>query len=293
VHGAGAIAGRPRLDALAGGPDVVWMPAPAPVGVSRSVPLVLTVHDLSWVERPGDFTAYERLWHRTGRLRRLAERATAVVAVSHATRSALLQRWGLDPARVHVVHPGVPHAAPPAARAAGVDDRPHLLFVGALEPRKGVDVLAHGFARARREGLRAGLVVVGDGRLRGRLAGLPGVRVLPAADPGTLAKLYADATALVMPSYHEGFGFPPLEAALAGTPSVVSDLPVFAETLGDAALRVPAGDAPALGRALLRVEADPSLRERLARDAAAAAARFSWERAAAVLHGILVASTRP
>ena len=78
LFGAGALAGRPRLDRLLGGDvDVVWIPAPAPVAVSRSVPVVLTVHDLSWIERPGDFTAYERAWHRAGRLDRLARRRGA------------------------------------------------------------------------------------------------------------------------------------------------------------------------------------------------------------------------
>ena len=60
-----------------------------------------------------------------------------------------------------------------------------------------------------------------------------------------------------MPSRLEGFGFPPLEAALAGTPSVVSDLPVFRETLGDdGALFVPVDDPDALADALLAVAAD-------------------------------------
>ena len=48
LFGAAAVARRPRLDRLAGGCDVVWAPAPAPLAVSRGVPLVLTVHDRSW-----------------------------------------------------------------------------------------------------------------------------------------------------------------------------------------------------------------------------------------------------
>src|SRR6476646_5243463 len=62
-YAAGALLGRPRIGV---GADVVWLPAPAPVAVGA--PYVLTVHDLSWVERPQDFTAYERVWHRAGRL---------------------------------------------------------------------------------------------------------------------------------------------------------------------------------------------------------------------------------
>ena len=56
LHGAGAVARRPRLERLAGGADVVWLPAPAPVAVGYGTPLALTIHDVSFLERPGDFT---------------------------------------------------------------------------------------------------------------------------------------------------------------------------------------------------------------------------------------------
>jgi glycosyltransferase involved in cell wall biosynthesis len=289
LFGAAALGARPRLDVLVGGADVAWLPAPAPVAVSRGVPVVLTVHDLSWVERPGDFTRYERVWHRLARVERLARRSAAVVCDSFATRAAVLDAWSVDPARLHVVHPGVPARDGTAAP----DGPPYLLVVGALEPRKGVDVLARAIPLARARGLAAEVVVAGDGRERRRLEGLPGVRVLGAVPDARLGALYAGALALVMPSRGEGFGFPPLEAALAGTPSVLSDLPVFGETLGDAALRVPAGDADALAGALVRIGADAALRERLAAAARPAAERFTWAAAAERLHAILAGAAAP
>ena len=103
AFGAAALTGRPRLDRLVGGGlDVAWIPAPAPLALSRDVPLVLTLHDLSFAERPEDYTAYERAWHRVGRLGELARRADRVMAVSQTTREAAIARWDLDPARVAV-----------------------------------------------------------------------------------------------------------------------------------------------------------------------------------------------
>jgi glycosyltransferase involved in cell wall biosynthesis len=135
---------RPRLDRLLGGVDVLWAPAPAPLAVSPGVPLVLTVHDRSFEVRPGDFTRYERLWHRLTRPRALAARADAVVCDAAAVRADLERAWGV---RATVVAPGVLGARAPAADADGT--RPYLLFVGALEPRKGPDVLAAAYARPR------------------------------------------------------------------------------------------------------------------------------------------------
>ena len=94
------------------------------------------------------------------------------------------------------------------------------------------------------------------------------------------------------PVYLEGFGLVALEAAAHGTPAVVSDLACFAETLGDAALRVPVGDVGALADALLRIGGDDALRARLGAAARERAALYTWERAAAALHPLLAQAAR-
>jgi glycosyltransferase involved in cell wall biosynthesis len=134
-------------------------------------------------------------------------------------------------------------------------------------------VLERAYAKARARGLDAALVSVGDGARR--------------VDDAELAALYAGALAVVAPSRLEGFGLPPVEAAAYGTPAVVSDLPAFAETLGDAALRVAPGDVAALADALLRIAGDEALRARLGAAARERCAAYTWERSAATLHGLL------
>ena len=107
-------------------------------------------------------------------------------------------------------------------------------------------------------------------------------------DDRELASLYGGALAIVQPSFLEGFGLPPLEAAAHGTPAVVSALDCFAETLGDAALRVAPGDADALADAMLQIASDDALRARLGAAARQRAAAYTWERSAAALHALLV-----
>ena len=269
LFGAAAVARRPTLAGLLGGVDVAWVPAPAPV--APGAPYVLTVHDRSWERRPQDFSAYERAWHRLARPRSLARGAAAVTADSRAVATELGAAWGV---RATVVSPGV-DGGPSAAGArepVPARDR-YLLFVGARDPRKALDVAIAAHERARASGLDAELVVVGDGLRR--------------VDDGELAALYAGALAVVAPSYLEGFGLVALEAATHGTPAVVSDLACFAETLGDAALRVPVGDVGALADALLRIGGDDALRARLGAAARERAALYTWKRAAAALHPLL------
>ena len=294
LFGAAALAGAPRLDRLLGaGLDVVWAPAPRPLALTRGMPFLLTVHDLSFEERPGDFTAYERLWHRLTRPRRLAARAARILVDASVVRDTLVARWGVAPERLAVVAPGVDRPAGPPDRAAmgalrrrrGLA-RPYVLAVGALEPRKDPQLLVRAHARARRDGLQIDLVFAGAGRLAGRLTG-PGVHVLGHVDDAELDALYADAVALAMPSRLEGFGWPPLEAIARGTPAVVADLPVYDETLRDGALRVPVGDEIALAAALVRVAVDAPLRERLVAAGRAAIEPLTWARAADGAHAAL------
>ena len=162
----------------------------------------------------------------------------------------------------------------------------YVLAVGALEPRKRPDLLVEAHARARQAGLRAELVFAGDGSLRRPLAD-SGATVLGYVPDDQLEVLYRDALALTCVSREEGFAFTPLEAVALGTPAVVSDLPVFAETLGDGALRVAPGNPDALADALLRVERDRTLRARLVEAGQAAAGRLSWSRAATETRRVL------
>lgn len=295
LFGAGAMAGRPALEALCGGGlDVVWLPAPAPVGLDGSAPLVLTVHDLSWVVRPRDFTPYERAWHAAGRLDRLARRAAQVVCVSRATADRVEHHWRVPSERLSVVHegPGTPVVSVASHGDADPTMGAYLLCVGALEPRKAPELLAGAHARARARGLDAELVFAGAGRLAARLEGRPGVRLLGPVEGAALDALYRGATAVVSPSFDEGFGLTPLEALARGVAPVVADLPVYDETLGPGALRFAPGDAAGLADALLRITQDAALRAQVVHDGRAAIDRLSWEACADGLHAALEAAAR-
>ena len=322
LFGAAAVCGRPRLDRLLSvTPDVVWAPTIAPLALSPGVPLVLTIQDLSFELRPGDFTPYERAWHRLARPRALARRAARVIVLAAPTREQLVARWGLDAGRIEVVAPGVAvTAGAPALRGAQVPPPgtatpgtptpgtpppgtpppgtpppgtpppgTYFLAVGALEPRKAPGLLVRAFSAARGAGLAAGLVFAGEGRLAGSLDG-DGVSLLGRVSDAQLDALYRGARALVMPSLLEGYGLPVREALARGTPAVLSDLPVFGPELDAAVLRVAPGDEAALTAALLAIEREDGLRARLAAAAPGAVAGLSWDVAARRTRAVLAAA---
>jgi glycosyltransferase-like protein len=239
-----------------------------------------------------------------------------LLVVSEHWRDLLRREYGTA---AQVVHNGVDtarfQAADPALAAAlrhraGAADRPLILSVGGIEPRKGSDTLLRALAVLKQAGRRPVLAVVGghsfqDYRAyRDRvLASLPGlglhldddVVLLGTVPDAELPAWYAAADVLAFPSTKEGWGLAVLEAMSAGLPVVTSDLPVFREYLqpGRDALLVPVDDPPALAAALTAVLDDAELADKLRSAALAVAERFSWARSAAEHRAIYGTLTDP
>ena len=170
-------------------------------------------------------------------------------------------------------------------------ERPYILAVGTIEPRKNlkflVDVFEHLAADSATEGLD--LVIAGAPGWRcddilarfetsPRASRIHYMRYVP---DGQLAALYTGAAVLAVPSHYEGFGFPPLEAMACGTPVVSSAGGSLPEVLGDAALVVPDFAPDAWRAALGRAAGDAGLRAKLRPAGMARAATFRWEKTAA------------
>jgi glycosyltransferase involved in cell wall biosynthesis len=279
VHPMWRLLGFPTAERLTGGVDVVHsLDLVAP---PTRTALVLTIHDLVTSELPHLHPARAA----RAQQRRLAQlrRADAIVAVSKSTADAL-EALGIGDGRVFVAANGL--TALPEPVDPPVPDRPFVLAVGTLEPRKGHELLIRAFADARLG--QVGLVFAGPtaGRsgelldLASRLGVADRLTILGHVDDPILAGLYRDARVMCMPSLAEGFGLPVLEAMAAGLPAIASDLPAAQEVAGDAAVLFPVGDIGALTRALELTVGDPALRARLRAAGPPRAADFSWNAAA-------------
>jgi glycosyltransferase-like protein len=226
-----------------------------------------------------------------------------VLVVSEHWRLLLQEQYKVKP---DVIHNGVDAGrfrSPDSSlvgqlrQRAGAADRPLILSVGGIEPRKGSDTLVRALAALRESGRDPVLAVVGGHSFQDYrayadrvLAMIPELGLRPGRDVVQLGTVpddelpawYAAADVLAFPSTKEGWGLAVLEAMSAGLPVVTSDLPVFLEYLrpGRDALLVPVGDAAALARALAAVLDDPALAARLRAAGLAVSRRFTWARSA-------------
>lgn len=221
---------------------------------------------------------------------RLLKLVRGVLAPSESTAS-LVAAYGVARARIAVTPPGTAKPAHPNRRRPA-RSRVEFVCIASLTPRKGHLILVEALAALAerdwqcrcigsltRDPATAATVRYDIGRqgLKGRIA------LVGEWKPARLGEAYAAADAVVLPSFHEGYGMALAEALAYGVPVISTTAGAIPETVPPGAgLLVPPGDAPALAKALQRFLDEPALRARLAAGARRAGARLpDWPRAVA------------
>lgn len=284
-------------------PALVHSPDFIPPRLPRSVRVVVTVHDLAFLDHPELLTTEGEQYY--GQLRRALADADRIIAVSRWTAQRIQHHFPLLAPRVHVIHNGVdetfflqPTENPwqTIARATSPDqcarllDRRFVLAVGTVEPRKRYGLLLEAMGRLWQRYRDSAPILV--------IAGQPGWqhaelthRIEAAAAAGQalwytdaddrlLRALYSTATLLVVPSLDEGFGLPAAEAMACGLPVLAADRGALPEIVGEAGHRV-ASDCPDdWAEEIMRLVDDDQRRSVLAERGRRRAQRFRWEETA-------------
>jgi alpha-1,3-rhamnosyl/mannosyltransferase len=259
--------------------------------IVNNLPVVFTIHDLSLLKHR-DKHPRERVRFSDLFFDRRLPRAAHIITVSHFIREEVIEELGIPPHKVTAVHlaHGAVHHPRTRTEIDGILEqrgwpREYILFVGTLEPRKNLSLLVNALAIMKTDiplllsgwagwGDKAWLDEIGALGLRNRVV-LTGY-----VDDETLACLYAGASALVYPSFYEGFGLPVLEAMACGCPVVCSNCSSLPEVAGDAAMLIDPKDPEALAHSIDKVLHDSGLREHLVAEGLRRSSLFSWRKTA-------------
>ena len=286
------LARRVQLDR----PDLLHVQYTAPVGCP--VPVVATVHDVSYLEHPEYFTRSRALQLRLT-VGRTVRQAARILTGTHVARNSILKVYPhLDEDKVLVV----PLAAAPQFRpisreaaVAAVRERhavggPFILSVGDIQPRKNHIGLIRAFARMVQAypQLPHQLVMVGKPTWfadkveeAARESGVgERIRFLGFVADADLLQIYNACDCFVFPSFYEGFGFPALEAMACGRAVVCSDASALPEVVDGAAILFDPYALDEMVRAIADVLLDGELRGRMERLGLQRAAHFSWQKTA-------------
>ncbi|WP_113700065.1 glycosyltransferase family 4 protein [Nonomuraea lactucae] len=264
------------------------------IPLRAGMPVVVTVHDVTWFTEPEQHSAARASFFRSA-TRTAVRHAARVIVPSKATRDELVRVLAADPTRIDVAYHGVDQELfhPPseeerrrAAERCGLHGQPYVAFLGALEPRKNVPNLIRGFAAAVKNLDDPPALVIGGGVheddvdaacreveatvkvVRPGFLGVPGL-------PGFLG----GALVVAFPSLGEGFGLPVLESMACGAPVLTTHRTSLPEVGGDA-VAYTEPDADSIAQALGQLLASPERRRRLREAGLARAREFTWKASA-------------
>jgi glycosyltransferase involved in cell wall biosynthesis len=276
-------------------PDLVHVQYTAPL--FARVPMVVTVHDVSFNEHPEYFTALRRAQLRFT-VARTVKQAAHIITVSEFSRDAILRAYDIPPEKVSAI----PNAANPEFRVIGRDraqkaihdrlrfDAPFVLSVGDLQPRKNQIGLIAAFSKLLTDHphLTHHLVLTGKEtwftpkvREAARSCGFASrIHFTGFVSDGELMELYNACDCFVFPSFYEGFGLPILEAMACGRAVACSNTSAMPEVADGAGLLFNPHQVEEIARAMKDILLDAELRGRMERLGLQRAATFTWKKSA-------------
>lgn len=253
---------------------------------------VVTIHDMSFIRHPS-FAEDSNLHYLADRINDTVVRADAIITDSKFSANEIHSLLDVNPEKIFPIYLGVDQdiqTPDPAAIASTLyklkTDRPYLLTVGTLEPRKNIPFLIEVFEKM--SDFRGSLVI----------AGMPGwkyepilerikrstrsrnIRYVRYVDDPTLAALYAGAELFITSSVYEGFGLPPLEAMSLGTPVVSSAGGSLPEILGSAALIINGFEPLLWKEKIIAFLEDSQARQDMVDRARKHVEKYTWDRTA-------------
>lgn len=277
--------------------DLLHSPVSAPPYIKLpSVRTVVTVHDLTFILHPETMTRISRFYW-SFFMKRGVQKAGRVIAISESTKVDLMRYLHIPEKKIRVI-PRYPDRrfieftekeglAIKVREKYRLPDR-YILYVGTLEPRKNLVRLIKAYAQAKRDpSITQYLVIAGKkGWLYDSIFEV--VKALHLedeviftgfVDDEDLPALYSQADLFVYPSLYEGFGLPPLEAMVCGTPVLTSNCSSLPEVVGDAGLLVDPKDVDEIAKGILQVLKNREFREKIREKGIERAKRFSPQRA--------------
>jgi glycosyltransferase involved in cell wall biosynthesis len=250
--------------------------------------LLVTIHDVAHLAVPSSLGAWHKKAYAQLLFWQVRYKATAILTVSQFSKEEISRYIPSNNQSITVTHNGIDEAWFEVPKLQRPHERPYIIFVGNVKPHKNVQGLLEAFSLIK-DKIPHNLVIVGkrEGFISGdegvaKQAEFLGQRVIFTGyvTDDVLKQYIAHAEALVLPSFYEGFGLPPLEAMACGCPVIVSNAASLPEVCGDAALYCDPHDPKDIAEKIKQLVENPSLQESLRQKGLEQAKRFTWEKCA-------------
>jgi len=290
---------RPRFDKWVNEKvDIFFMPHINYMAVSKNVKTILAVHDISFLVEPRFFSWWKNLWHTFVMIKQLVKRFDRIVVFSNHTKQDLMALCKVEENKISVIHSGIDESFVEYLK----DDnkitelkkkynleKPFILFLATLEPRKNVEGLVLAFNELKKKEANDLQLVLAGGRgwksgpIFKLIASSPyknDIKVLDYVEESERPTLYNAAEIFAYPSFYEGFGFPPLEAMACGTPVVAAGVSSLPEIIGNAGILIDPYNPNSIALGIEQILENKELAQDLKRKGLEQAKQFNWETSA-------------
>jgi glycosyltransferase involved in cell wall biosynthesis len=277
--------------------DVLFVPAHT-VPCIHPRRTVVTIHGLEYEFVPEAYSAWERVYMRIS-IRNSCRWAKKIICVSKNTRQDLMKLYGVSGEKTEIIHEGYDSELGKEIvnlAQEKKESKPYLLFIGRIEERKNVLGILKSFEVLKREyGVPHRLILVGrpgfgfekiQQELQ-RMDHRSDVVMKGFVSPAEKAELLAGSAVFVFPSFYEGFGLPILEAQHVGVPVVAANVSSIPEVAEESAILVDPNEPIFIAKMIHNLISDDGLRNDIIKRGHANVKRFSWDKCASEIAGVL------
>lgn len=274
--------------------DIIHNPAQYPVLPNIGRNYIVTIHDLIPILYPhyvgSIFSIQAKLFYPY-----ILKKASKIITVSNHTKSDILKQYKIPDHKIDVIYSGVSNHFNPSSLEERKRiklkynlNRPYILFVGAIEPKKNIELLINAFYICQKRDSNLDLVIAGKKawkfeivfKLIQTLNLTKKIHILSFVPYEDLPALYSSASVFVFPSRYEGFGLPPLEAMKCGIPVITSNVSSLPEIMGDEGLMVSPNDHKQLAELILKIISNPEYYHKYSLYSLERAKLFTWKKTA-------------
>jgi len=287
--------------------DYFILPNLSFISLSQDIKKIAICHDLSYEIFPEFFTIKQKLWYKLIKPKKFYQQADTIIAVSNNTKKDLIDLYQINPKKIKVIYPGINHQRfkPLEIFQQNLFNRKNehpklkqirkkyslpknfILFVGTLEPRKNIETLIQSYNLLCQDQFPVpDLIIAGEEgwkfdriyRFWLKSPYADRIRFINNLNHKNLPALYNLAKILVYPSFYEGFGFPPIEAAACSTPVIVGHGSSLPEVIKKSGILINPFNINELAWAIKKLLSDQEFYDKLKNKGLKNTKRFTWNK---------------
>ncbi len=270
--------------------------------LNTKVKTVLTIHDLNFEHFPDQLPFLTRKYYQYF-TPKFCKKADTIITVSNESKKDIIAQYGIEQEKIFAIYNGANRKYQPirgsekqAIKEKYADGSDYFYFVGSLHPRKNIINLMRGFNQfCQQSNSDCKLLVIGEPMWKNQesekvfqqLKHKNQILFLGRKEIDELTKIAASALALAFIPHFEGFGIPLAEAMFSHAPIITSDVSCLPEIAGDTAIYAKPNDIDSIANAMLEMYSNEEKRTELIANCKIRKAKFSWDKAAKEVWGIL------